>query len=79
MSDTNKSNCDRLFTQITQIAIQQFSFLPTDLIRDLALGAIQNTLLGNPPSSLILAAAYDMNIEPTARGIIDFIFADRKA
>ncbi len=60
------------------IAKVNFITLDDDLIEDLIVGGVTNVLSGQPPSSMMIMTAYDMNINPTAQGIVDYIFAERR-
>ena len=81
MSDTEDAELDRIDIFIrfaTAVVKAQYLTLPHDLVRDMVVGGITNVLAGETPSSVMILTAYDMHIAPTAQGIVDYIYAERR-
>jgi hypothetical protein len=81
LSDTVDEELDRIDIFIrfaTAIVKAQYSTLPDDIIRDIVIGGVTTVLAGETPSAVMLLTAYDMQIAPTAQGIVDYIYAERR-
>jgi hypothetical protein len=72
-----KTNRETVFVKYWTILKTQFPDLPDDIIEDAAFGALLKLNAGKEPSSITLAAAYDLDIVPTQAGIVEYLYKDR--